>query len=187
MKRLALLGVVVVAAGSGDHDAVRAFLESELGVRSETVLGELRAPLDTACLGRLTERFPDLRITVRPPNLDDLFLERGTRHGDARVTRPAAYRAAVLQGAESVVIADDAEDIFRIPVNVVHFCDPAVFLRGLDAVLTGGNQRKNTRTFGGSDLGRFAVFAGRLQRQLHLGVQTADGKRRGATGKHSSS
>jgi lipooligosaccharide transport system ATP-binding protein len=79
----AILGehVVVVDAAS-DQDAIRAFLEDELKARTERVLGELRAPLDTASLGRLTERFPEARITVRPPNLDDLFLELSSEQAE---------------------------------------------------------------------------------------------------------
>ncbi len=71
--------VLVVPADSREHDAIAAFVEGELGVETSAVLGELRAPLDGAKLGRLTERFPDARITVRPPNLDDLFLELSRR------------------------------------------------------------------------------------------------------------
>jgi ABC-type multidrug transport system ATPase subunit len=72
----ALLGehVVAVPAASPDREAIAAFVTKELGAKSHRVLGELRVPLATADLGRLSERFPECRFDVRPPNLDDLFL-----------------------------------------------------------------------------------------------------------------
>jgi lipooligosaccharide transport system ATP-binding protein len=63
--------VVVIDAA---NDALRTFVEQDLGAKTSRVLGELIAPLDLASLAKLNERFPDARLTVRPPNLDDLFL-----------------------------------------------------------------------------------------------------------------
>ncbi|HEY8432960.1 MAG TPA: ABC transporter ATP-binding protein [Sandaracinaceae bacterium] len=74
--------VVVVPAGAPDQDAIRAFLE-EHAIPTSVVLGELHAPVCTADLARLTERFPDAQLTVRPPTLDDLFLELSRRRGTA--------------------------------------------------------------------------------------------------------
>ncbi len=75
--------VVIVPVDAPEQEEIRAFLEGELAVTGATVLGELRAPLRTADLSRLTERFPDCPLTVRPPNLDDLFLELSRRRSSS--------------------------------------------------------------------------------------------------------
>src|SRR5690606_33647210 len=67
--------VLVVPAGAPEHDRMIAFLRDELSTDPSSVLGELRAPLSTAELAHWSERFPAAPITVRPPNLDDLFLQ----------------------------------------------------------------------------------------------------------------
>ncbi len=74
--------VLVVPADAPEHDTIRDFMQGELETHTHAVLGELRAPLDGAKLGRLTDRFPGARFTVRPPNLDDLFLELSRRHAE---------------------------------------------------------------------------------------------------------
>jgi lipooligosaccharide transport system ATP-binding protein len=77
----AILGehVLLVPADAPEHDEIETFLSETLGLKTSRVLGELRAPLDTQKLARLSERFPHARFTVRPPNLDDLFLELSRR------------------------------------------------------------------------------------------------------------
>ncbi len=75
--------VVVLPADAPDAEAIRAYLAEEIDAPSFEVLGELRAPLRTADLARLTERFPDCPLTVRPPTLDDLFLELSRRRSAA--------------------------------------------------------------------------------------------------------
>jgi lipooligosaccharide transport system ATP-binding protein len=71
--------VLVVPASAPELEDVRAFLREALSIEASMVLGELRAALDGARLSRVTERFPEVRFTVRPPNLDDLFLELSAR------------------------------------------------------------------------------------------------------------
>jgi lipooligosaccharide transport system ATP-binding protein len=71
--------VLVVPPHAKEHDAIRDFLERELHTYPSTVLGELHAPLRRADFARVSERFPDAPLTVRPPNLDDLFLELSRR------------------------------------------------------------------------------------------------------------
>ncbi len=80
-----LLGehVLLVPKDAPEHDAIREWFESELGVGVTTVLGELRAPLAAGDLARLSERFPKARFSVRPPNLDDLFLALSRRDGSS--------------------------------------------------------------------------------------------------------
>ena len=42
---------------------------------STYVLGDLQAPVTAAQLAELDAALPDARLQVRPPNLDDLFLQ----------------------------------------------------------------------------------------------------------------
>ncbi|MFW5875246.1 MAG: ABC transporter ATP-binding protein [Myxococcota bacterium] len=72
-----LLGehVLVVPAAERAGDAIRDWLRSELGKQPSVVLGELRAPLSGHELALFSERFREARFEVRPPNLDDLFLD----------------------------------------------------------------------------------------------------------------
>ncbi len=90
-----LLGehVVSVPASAPERDAIAAFVTDELGARTHRVLGELRVPLATAELGKLSERFPDGRFDVRRPNLDDLFLALSvTPPGPPNAARQEAAR-----------------------------------------------------------------------------------------------
>ncbi|MFW6050870.1 MAG: ABC transporter ATP-binding protein [Myxococcota bacterium] len=72
-----LLGehVLVVPATEPQRPAIRAWLGDELGKRPSVVLGELRVPLGGHELALFSEQFRDALFEVRPPNLDDLFLE----------------------------------------------------------------------------------------------------------------
>lgn len=81
-----LLGehVVSVPATSPDLEAVAAFAKAELATKPHRVLGQLRLPLGTAALGRLSQRFPSTRFDVRKPNLDDLFLALSLEPPDTR-------------------------------------------------------------------------------------------------------
>jgi ABC-type uncharacterized transport system ATPase subunit len=67
--------VLVVPPDSPDKGAITAWLGENVGRAPATVLRELRAPVTTEQLSRLGERFAGTRFQVRPPNLDDLFLE----------------------------------------------------------------------------------------------------------------
>ncbi|MCB9616589.1 MAG: ABC transporter ATP-binding protein [Sandaracinus sp.] len=71
----ALLGehVLVVRKDDPARDAIAEALRAmELSPR--TILGDLQAPVRTAQLVELEARFPETRLTLRPPSLDDLFL-----------------------------------------------------------------------------------------------------------------
>ncbi|MEM9070431.1 MAG: ABC transporter ATP-binding protein [Myxococcota bacterium] len=70
-----LLGehVLVVRRGAPKRAEIQSALE-EMGIRTTTVLGDLQAPVTVADLATLEARFPNVRLAVRPPNLDDLFL-----------------------------------------------------------------------------------------------------------------
>jgi lipooligosaccharide transport system ATP-binding protein len=76
-----LLGehILIVPPGEPSFADVHAFVRDGLGKRPASVLGELRVPLDGHDLARFSERFRDVRFEVRPPNLDDLFLELAER------------------------------------------------------------------------------------------------------------
>ncbi|HJK91974.1 MAG TPA: ABC transporter ATP-binding protein [Polyangiaceae bacterium LLY-WYZ-15_(1-7)] len=71
-----LLGehVLVVRRGDPAREAVAAAL-AERGVTTSSVLGDLQAPVTAAQLAELDAALPDARLQVRPPNLDDLFLQ----------------------------------------------------------------------------------------------------------------
>lgn len=47
----------------------------EMGLPTHKVLSDVLAPVTARQLADISERLPDVRLTVRPPNLDDLFLE----------------------------------------------------------------------------------------------------------------
>jgi lipooligosaccharide transport system ATP-binding protein len=71
-----LVGEHVLVVPDDSHQVeVRAFVERELKKRTRVILGELAVALSGAELARVTERFEGARLSVRPPNLDDLFLE----------------------------------------------------------------------------------------------------------------
>ncbi|MGE0326346.1 MAG: ABC transporter ATP-binding protein [Polyangiaceae bacterium] len=47
----------------------------EMGLPTHKVLSDILAPVTARQLADISERLPSVRLTVRPPNLDDLFLE----------------------------------------------------------------------------------------------------------------
>jgi lipooligosaccharide transport system ATP-binding protein len=82
----AVLGehVLVIAPGDPHREDVRGWAVAQVGARRiSTVLGEVRVPITTAQLAELAERWPDARLTVRPPSLDDLFLALSARERPA--------------------------------------------------------------------------------------------------------
>jgi ABC-type multidrug transport system ATPase subunit len=76
-----LLGehVLVIPPEEPAFAEVDAFVRTTLGKRPARVLGELRVPVGGHDLALFSERFRDARFEVRPPNLDDLFLELSER------------------------------------------------------------------------------------------------------------
>lgn len=66
--------VLVIPADEPEQDRMAAWLQRETGDKPSRVLGELNAAVASTLLGRFTAEFPSARFTVRPPNLDDLFL-----------------------------------------------------------------------------------------------------------------
>ncbi|MEM7606530.1 MAG: ABC transporter ATP-binding protein [Myxococcota bacterium] len=78
-----LLGEHVLVMAESESQDIEAHLRT-LGRRPSHVLGEMRLPLRAAQLAALSAAFPERRLTVRPPNLDDLFLalaEEGAEEG----------------------------------------------------------------------------------------------------------
>ncbi len=71
--------VVVVRADAVDAAAVHGWLASRGIALPAAVLGQLHIPLRGAQLGEFTAAFPDLRFTVREPDLDDLFMRLAVR------------------------------------------------------------------------------------------------------------
>ncbi|MGF1466935.1 MAG: ABC transporter ATP-binding protein [Sandaracinaceae bacterium] len=71
---------ILVLPEDGGAEGIRELLHG-WQVRTSTVLGEIHAPISAGQLAELTARFPDARLTIRPPTLDDLFLD---------LARPAA-------------------------------------------------------------------------------------------------
>jgi lipooligosaccharide transport system ATP-binding protein len=76
-----LLGehILVVPRDEPALPDVSTFVHTSLGKRPARVLGELRVPLSGHELAQFSERFPESRFEVRPPTLDDLFLELSER------------------------------------------------------------------------------------------------------------
>lgn len=66
--------VLVIPADEPDQKRIRAWLEQQTGDKPSSVLGQLSLAVSAPLLGRFTAEFPSARFTVRPPNLDDLFL-----------------------------------------------------------------------------------------------------------------
>ena len=79
-----LLGehVLVVDASEARREEVEAWAKQELGDRMAVVLGQVRAPVRAEQLARFSERFADTHFTVRPPNLEDLFLQLSIEHDE---------------------------------------------------------------------------------------------------------
>jgi lipooligosaccharide transport system ATP-binding protein len=75
--------VLVVPPHAEAHDAIATYLREDLGLEPSVVLGELHAPIRATDFAALCHRFPDAPISMRPPNLDDLFLELSRRKGRA--------------------------------------------------------------------------------------------------------
>jgi lipooligosaccharide transport system ATP-binding protein len=71
-----LLGdhILVVVASTPGREGILAWIERTLDRTPARVLGEVRVPINAQELAALSAAFPDSRLTVRPPNLDDLFL-----------------------------------------------------------------------------------------------------------------
>ncbi len=66
--------VLVIPADEPELPRIRAWLERETGDKPASVLGQLSAAVAAPLLGRFTAEFPAATFSVRPPNLDDLFL-----------------------------------------------------------------------------------------------------------------
>ncbi|MBT3062395.1 MAG: ABC transporter ATP-binding protein [Candidatus Thiodiazotropha sp.] len=67
--------VVVLDANTPEADAVRQWLLDEGLERPTRILNSWQIALDGAGLARFSASFGQLRFEVRPPNLDDLFLQ----------------------------------------------------------------------------------------------------------------
>ncbi|MCB9598965.1 MAG: ABC transporter ATP-binding protein [Sandaracinus sp.] len=80
----ALLGehVLVVRKDDPSRDAIASALRA-MDLSPRTILGDLQAPVRTAQLAELEARFPETRLTLRPPSLDDLFLALAEPRHDA--------------------------------------------------------------------------------------------------------
>lgn len=75
--------VLIVPPHAEEAEAIVAYLRDELDIPPSAVLGELHAPIRSTDFARLSERFPGAPLHLRPPNLDDLFLELERRRGEA--------------------------------------------------------------------------------------------------------
>ncbi len=86
----AVLGdhVLVVPPAEPRRDEITRWAEETLEVHPAAVLGELRIPISTEQLALFTDCFGGCRFTVRPPNLDDLFLALSLEpvHDDAEAS-----------------------------------------------------------------------------------------------------
>ncbi|MCA9530783.1 MAG: ABC transporter ATP-binding protein [Myxococcales bacterium] len=80
MGRLIGEHVLVVGRHEAARDAIGAWARQTQGVEPSVVLGELHVPVTAAQLAEVSARFPEARLTVRPPNLDDLFIRLSLRH-----------------------------------------------------------------------------------------------------------
>ncbi len=67
--------VVVIPPREPSREAVAAWVRAHVAGRPSEVLGELRIPMSRAELARFGQAFEGVPFTIRPPNLDDLFLE----------------------------------------------------------------------------------------------------------------
>ena len=65
--------VLVLRATEPGHQPLIEGLRAQ-NKRAARVLGELRFAITAAQLAELSQRYPEVRLEVRPPNLDDLFL-----------------------------------------------------------------------------------------------------------------
>lgn len=66
--------VVVVPPSEPRRDEIAAWAEQTTRSSPRSVLGELHVAVAADQLAKFTERFRDVRFSVRAPNLDDLFL-----------------------------------------------------------------------------------------------------------------
>lgn len=73
MSRLVGEHVLVVSEQEPGLEAVVSWAEAH-GLPTARVLGELRLALSSTHVAQLTQQFSALRLTLRPPTLDDLFL-----------------------------------------------------------------------------------------------------------------
>jgi lipooligosaccharide transport system ATP-binding protein len=67
--------VIVIAPDEPRRDAIAAWVRAHVAGHPSEVLGELRVPMSSAELARFGQVFEGVRFAIRPPNLDDLFLE----------------------------------------------------------------------------------------------------------------
>ncbi len=66
--------MIVIPKAAAATPEITSWVHDATGRTIEKVLGEFHIPLPLTTIGEFQAQFPDVRVTVRAPNLDDLFL-----------------------------------------------------------------------------------------------------------------